>query len=108
MKLFIKDRIYIPQLLLPQNNFLDFTIKKGIIEKVMLTEADRTKYSIVEDSEAGKVTWNNKVDFDNPLEVEFSPQELDYLKRSCEALSSSVYPDDLWMTVEKIYNTINV
>ena len=105
MQLNIKDRIYIPQLLLPQNNFLDFTIKKGIISKVRLVESDQKKYSIKEES--GRITWDINADAEFPLEVAFTEQELEYLKRSCEALAESVYPDDLWITVEKIYNECN-
>lgn len=44
---------------------------------------------------------------EQPLVVEFSKQEIDYLKKSCEALAESAYPDDLWATVEKIYNAAN-
>lgn len=106
MQLNIKDRIYIPQLLLQQNNFLDFTLKKGIIDKVKITEEDRATYSIKEDTQAGKVTWDHEKDIQAPLLVDFTEQELDYLKRSCEALADSVYPDDLWLTVEKIYNAL--
>ncbi len=107
MQLNIKDRIYVPQLLLPQNNFLDFTIKKGIIEKVKLVESDKEKYSIKEE-EGGRVTWNVDAYIKFPLEVTFTDQELEYLKRSCESLAESVYPDDLWITVEKIYNECNL
>lgn len=103
MKLQIKDRIYIPQLLLPQNNFLDYSLKKSIISKVAITDADAEKYNIQKDEKAGKVTWDINKDIQEPLEVEFTSQEIDYLNRSCEALADSVYPDDLWATVEKIY-----
>ena len=106
MQLNIKDRIYIPQLLLQQNNFLDYTLKKSIVNKVKITKEDRATYSIEEDAKAGKVTWNHETDMQFPLDVDFTQQELDYLKRSCEALADSVYPDDLWLTVEKIYNAL--
>ena len=41
------------------------------------------EYAIVEDQQAGKVTWDSKKDMEQPLVVEFSKQEIDYLKKSC-------------------------
>lgn len=107
MELHIKDRIYIPQLLSPQNTFMEYNLKRDIIKKVAITESDKTEYSIVENPEAGKITWDSKKDLEQPLVVEFSEQEITYLKKSCEALAESAYPDDLWVTVEKIYNAAN-
>ena len=107
MELHIKDRIYIPQLLPAQNSFMEYNLKREIIKKVALTETDKKEYSIEEDQKAGKITWNSKKDFEQPLIVDFSKQEIDYLKKSCESLAETVYPDDLWVTVEKIYNAAN-
>ena len=107
MELHIKDRIYIPQLLPAQNSFMEYNLKREIIKKVALAEKDKEEYAIVEDAQAGKVTWDSKKDMEQPLVVEFSKQEIDYLKKSCEALAEAAYPDDLWATVEKIYNAAN-
>lgn len=107
MDLHIKDRIYIPQLLPAQDSFMEYNLKREIIKKVALTEKDKDEYAIVEDQHAGKVTWDNKKDMEQALVVEFSKQEIDYLKKSCEALAESAYPDDLRATVEKIYNAAN-
>ncbi len=107
MKLNIKDRIYIPQLLPVKNSFMGFNLKSSIINKVLITEADRKDYSIVEDPEHGKVTWDSQKDLEQPLDVDFTPQELNYLKEACEALKDAAYPDDLWLIVEKIYNAAN-
>lgn len=81
-------------------------MKREIIKKVALTEKDKDEYAIVEDQQASKATWDSKKDME-PLVVEFSKQEIDYLKKSCEALAESAYPYDLWATVEKIYNAAN-
>lgn len=107
MELHIKDRLYIPQLLPAQNSFMEYNLKREIIKKVILTEKDKEEYAIVEDSKANKITWDSQKDMEQPLVVDFSKQEIDYLKKSCEALVESVYPDDLWVTVEKIYNAAN-
>lgn len=107
MELNIKDRIYIPQLLPANNSFIEYNLKREIIKKVAITEKDKEEYSIVENPEAGKITWDSKKDFEQPLVVEFTKQEIDFLKKSCEALTDSVYPDELWIVVEKIYNAAN-
>lgn len=107
MELHIKDRIYIPQILPAQNSFMDYNLKREIINKVALTEADKTDYNIIEDTNAGKITWDSKKDMEQPLIVDFSKQEVDYLKKACESLSESAYPDEFWVTVEKIYNADN-
>ena len=107
MELHIKDRIYIPQLLPAQNSFMEYNLKREIIKKVALTDSDKTEYSIVEDANAGKITWDSNKDMEQPLVVDFSQQELDYLKKACESMVETAYPDDLWATVEKIYNAAN-
>lgn len=108
MELFIKDRIYIPQLLPQQTkSFMDFNVKREILKKVALTEQDKKDYNIEEDVENRKVTWNAEKDASTPLVVEFTKEELAMLKKSCEQLPETAYPDDFWLTVEKIYGAAN-
>ena len=107
MDLYIKDRFYIPQMLPAQGKFMEFNLKRGIIAKVAITEEDKKKYSIAEHQEDNSIKWDSKKDAENPLVVDFSKEELDYLKQSCEGLVESAYPDDFWLTVEKIYNAAN-
>ncbi|MBO6254677.1 MAG: RNA-binding protein [Bacteroidaceae bacterium] len=108
MELYIKDRIYIPQLLPQQTkSFMDFNVKREILKKVTLTEKDKETYSIEEDVENRKITWNAEKDQQEPLVVEFTNEEVTMLKRSCEQLAETAYPDDFWLTVEKIYNAAN-
>ena len=104
MELFIKDRFYIPQMLPPQGKYREFNLKRGIIEKIAITEKDREKYAIKEQQQDGRIEWDPKIDLENPLSVDFSKEELDYLKTSCENLVETAYPDEFWITVEKIYN----
>jgi hypothetical protein len=104
MELSIKDRFYIPQILPKQGKFREFNLKRGIIEKVAIRESDREKYSIQEQEEDGKIVWDSKKDAENPLTADFSKEELDYLKTSCENIVDTAYPDDFWVTVEKIYD----
>ena len=108
MELHIKDRIFIPQLLPQQTkSFMDFNVKREILKKVVLTEEDKKDYNIEEDSENRKITWDAEKDSNVPLVVEFTKDEVAMLKRSCEHLSESAYPDDFWLTVEKIYELAN-
>ncbi len=103
MELHILDRIYIPAILPAENSFMDFNLKREITKKVALTEADAEKYKIQEDVENKRTTWDPAIDRDNPLTVEFTAQELAYLKAACEKLADKPAPDNLWATVEKIY-----
>ena len=92
MELHIKDRIYIPQMLPQQNNFMGFNLKREIIKTVGLTEAVKETYNNEEDTKNSRITWD------------ITKDELNYLKNACETPAEANYPDDFWMTVEKIYN----
>lgn len=108
MELHIKDRIYIPQLLPQQTkSFIDFNVKREILKKVALTKKDKEDYEIEEDVDNHKIVWNAEKDQNTPLLVEFTNDEIAMLKRSCEQLVETAYPDDFWLTVEKIYNAAN-
>lgn len=107
MELHIKDRIYIPQLLPQSNNFMGFNLKREIIKKVALTVDDKETYSIEEDKENNRVVWNVEKDREQPLVVDFTKDEIEYLKTACEKLAEAPYPDDFWITVEKIYDAAN-
>ncbi len=103
MELHIIDRIYIPTILPAENTFMDFNLKRGIINKVAITQEDVEKYHIEEIKEERRTKWDINVDRENPLMVDFSRDELNYLKAACEKLADTPAPDNLWATVEKIY-----
>lgn len=107
MKLNVIDRIYIPTILPVENTFMDFNMKREITKKVALSQEDIEKFNIKEDHENRRTTWDLEVDRQNPLEVDFSKQELEYLKKACEQLADKPAPDNLWGTVEKIYEAAN-
>lgn len=105
MELHIKERIYIPQILPQQtNSFIDFNIKREIMKKVALKESDKKEYEIEENQEEHKIIWNAQKDAEMPLVVEFTNDEIGFLKKACESLPNTAYPDDFWMVVEKIYD----
>lgn len=107
MKLNIKDRLFFGNLLPDCKSFLEFNLKRNILNKVALTEADKTKYEITQDQESNTIKWNAQTDHEQPLEVDFNAEELAFIKRGCESLATTPYPDDFWRTVEKVWNAAN-
>lgn len=106
MKLHIKDRLYILQLLPATGNFMEFSLKRSITNKVAITKEDQEKYEFKEVPEENKILWNSETDAKEPLDVAFSQDELKYLRKSCEAVVDAPKTDDFWQTVEKIYDQI--
>lgn len=104
MDLHIKDRLLIPSIFPERGNFMDFNLKKSIARKIAISEQDRKDYEIVEKKEEKRIEWNVQKDAETPLVVEFSKEELDYMRRSCEAITEQQMPDEMWAVVERIYN----
>ena len=102
--LHIKDRLLIPSIFPERGNFMDFNLKKSIARKIAISEQDRKDYEIVEKKEEKRIEWNVQKDAETPLVVEFSKEELDYMRRSCEAIAEQQMPDEMWAVVERIYN----
>lgn len=107
MELRIKDRLYFPQILPQQNTFMEFAMKREILKKVAITEEDRERFEIEEKPDEQRIVWNIEKDFAQPLEVDFSDAELEYLKKGCEKMSDKTLPDDFWNLVERIYDALN-
>ena len=59
---------------------MDYNLKRSIIKKVGITKGDVEKYNIKEDAENKRTTWDINADRENPLVVDFTAQELEYLK----------------------------
>ena len=104
MELLIKDRLYIPALLPKEGNFKQFNLKKEILRKIEISEDERKNIGLTENQETKRIEWD--VEKDIPLEVDFSTEEMNYLKESCERISDEQLPDDMWGCVEKIYNVL--
>lgn len=107
MKLFVRDRLFLPRLLPDSKSFLEFNLKRSVIEKVKITETDKNKYEIVQDEASGTIRWNPKIDSEEPKEVDFSFDELALIKRGIESIDGQPLPDELWQTAEKIWEAAN-
>lgn len=104
MELTIKDRLYIPAFLPKEGNFKNFNLKKEILRKIEISETERDTVGLKENQETKRIEWDTEKDI--PLMVEFTAGEMEYLKQSCEKISDEQLPDDMWSTVEKVYNVL--
>lgn len=104
MELTIKDRLYLPSFLPARGNFKEFNLKKEILRKIAISDDERQEINLRENAEDKRIEWD--VEKEHPLLVEFSKEEMDYLKKACERISDEELPDDMWATVETVYNEI--
>ena len=102
MELSIKDRLYLPTFLPAKGNFKDFNLKKSILRKIEISEEERKEINFRENKEESRLEWD--VEKETPLNVDFSKEEMDYLRKSFEKISDEELPDDMWETVKRIYD----
>ena len=50
-------------------------------------------------------SWINEAMLNN--KAVFYMDEMEYLRRACEKISDEELPDDMWATVEAVYNVTN-
>lgn len=105
MELSIKDRLYLPSFLPQKGNFTQFNLKKEILRKITITDEERETIRLRENDENKRIEWD--AEKETPLQVIFSEDEMKYLQQACEKISDEELPDDMWGTVEKIYNELN-
>ena len=104
MELTIKDRLYIPAFFAKEGTFKQFNLKKEILRKIEISDTERDEVGLKENSESKRIEWDTEKD--QPLTVEFSTDELEYLKQSCEKISDESLPDDMWSSIEKVFDSI--
>lgn len=105
MELSVKDRLYLPTFLPARGNFKDFNLKKEILRKIAIGDGEREEIGLHENAEDKRIEWD--VEKERPLQVEFSKEEAEYLRKACEKISDEELPDDMWTTVARIYNGMN-
>lgn len=106
MKLQLIDRFNISQLLPESTNFMEYALKRSIAKKVGITAEEQEKFNIRQDEKTNTIKWDAQKDAENPLEVDFSQDELKFLQKACEATVDAPHTDQFWHTVEKIYDQI--
>ena len=102
MEFSIKDRLYLPNFLPAKGTFMDFNLKKSILRKIEISEEERKEINFRENKEESRLEWD--VEKETPLNVDFSKEEMDYLRKSFEKISDEELPDDMWETVKRIYD----
>jgi len=102
MELSVKDRLYLPTFLPARGNFKDFNLKKEILRKIAIGDGEREEIGLHENAEDKRIEWD--VEKEKPLQVEFSKEEAEYLRKACERISDEELPDDMWTTVARIYD----
>jgi hypothetical protein len=106
MKLYIKDRIVLFQILPETNSFKDYSIKQSIIKTITFTEAEIAEYKIENNQAEHRVSWDKQLDAEKPLVVDFTDEQKQYIKAACESLSETPRPDDFWSTLTGIYEAL--
>jgi hypothetical protein len=104
MELKIIDRLCIPALLPKEGNFREYNLKKSILAKIEISEAERTEVNLRQDPETNRIEWD--AEKETPVVVLFTHEEMDFLKESCEKLSDEPHPDYMWGVMEAIYNGV--
>lgn len=105
MELTIKDRLYLPTFLPQKGNFKQFNLKKEVLHRISISEDERKEINLHENEENKRIEWD--VEKETPLHVEFTEEELKYLQEACEKISDEELPDDMWSTVQRVYDAIN-
>lgn len=102
MELSVKDRLYLPSFLPAQGNFKDFNLKKEILRKIAIPDGERKEINLHENAGDKRIEWD--VEKEHPLAVDFSKDEIEYLRKACERISDEELPDDMWATVERVFD----
>lgn len=74
------------------------------MRKIAISEEERKEINFRENQEDNRLEWD--VEKENPLIVDFSKDEMEYLRRACEKISYEELPDDMWETVKRIYDSM--
>ena len=106
MELSIKDRLYIPAFLPKEGNFKQFNLKKEILKKIEISDTERDEVNLRVNEETKRIEWD--IEKETPLHVDFFFFFMEYLKMICEKVSDEQFPDDMWISISKIYDSIAV
>ena len=80
-----------------------YSLRKSILNKITITEDEIKRYGIKQDAD-NHVIWDIEADMKEPLAVEFSDDEITFIKKIAEQRSEEELPTELWDAVDKIWN----
>lgn len=75
-----------------------------MVKQVSLSEEDNEKFQIKQDEKTGSISWNPKIDQENPIELELTKDLAKYLNEACEGASEKEFTDDVWEFIERVFN----
>ena len=104
MELSVKDRLYLPSFFAGTGQLQGLQPQKEILRKIAIPDEERKAIGLHENAEDKRIEWD--VEKEKPLAVEFSGDEMEYLRKACERISDEELPDDMWATVSRIYDFI--
>ena len=91
MKLFVQERMLIPNLLPEKGNIIDMTVKRDIVKKVELTQEELTelKLEVKQAANTDNVyyTWDREKDVG--IDVELTKKELELLQKQVKTLDDA-------------------
>ena len=82
MKLTIKDRIVLPEILPQQGNMIEMLVADSITKKTRFTAREVTDFKLCQKGET--LTWDENVDTD--VEIDFEQSEVNLLKEQLRKL----------------------
>ncbi len=99
MKLFIKDRLIIAQIMPVTGSLAKIGSKKDIMTKIVIPAEEKELINFVADDK--NITWDDKKD--DGIDVAFSESELNYLQGIVNTMDSSEQiNDEIYDTCKKI------
>jgi hypothetical protein len=104
VKLHLKERIYLGNILPGENSLVDYQLKKAIIEKVTITEEEKKEFDFVVREDGTGADWNGQKDFENGKIFNFTDAEAEYIMKGVQAASEGTHPDDYWLTISLLYD----
>lgn len=104
VKLHVKERLYLMNILPQENSLVNYQLKKGLIQKIEVSEKEKEELSFQVNEKTKDITWDAQKDFENPTEFDFNDQERQYVRDAIEKLSDGSHPDEFWLIVTNVYD----
>ncbi len=107
VSLHVKERIYLMNVMPQENSLVNFQLKKELMNKLEISDEEKTKLKFSVNEKENNVTWDPEIDMANPVEIEFNDQETAYMREAIEKLSDGAHPDEFWLIITTIYDKLS-